>query len=447
MYRTCGVVTTVACVCAPAVAHAVEPLTGPEVVDVVRSNADVMRVHQWFMRTAMDVDSAPGYVSDGIARYMPGKFRTSNGQVFNGTLVRITGTSSGGWGQPRTGRALFGGFSGDVALVDAASGGYRAQNIDGFFFFGGSYHGVMATVGVRFISGWTNLDAAHRFTFGSSGPQVLFRPGTPDEVTRTESTEALRPKQWAAPLLNIHHAEGATLGGAFEVVERQLPDGTYTAGRTLSALRGLLEPEPWIRRIGARYLGVPLVGLERYAAGVDRWGEHGKEARIAHNEGRTPPPSSDKAQYEIPFGADDVMSTGLRLVGIVAVYPQSFLREVEAAWAYSTGPLEAGAKAFVFRRSGKYETAAEAFAAWAPGPYFRIALSYSYNVPETTTFFPIPNASVFGMQFTFGDNRFARPIVPLLACAKANRARVQAIKNSKCEDGTGVQGSSREEEP
>src|SRR4051794_21919828 len=102
-----GIAAAVACFCVPSVASAVEPMSGPEVVDVVRGSADVMKVHQWFMRTAMDVDSAPPYVSDGIARYMPGKFRSSNGQLFDGTLVRITGTSSGGWGEPRTGRAFF----------------------------------------------------------------------------------------------------------------------------------------------------------------------------------------------------------------------------------------------------------------------------------------------------------------------------------------------------
>jgi hypothetical protein len=123
---------------------------------------------------------------------------------------------------------------------------------------------------------------------------------------------------------------------------------------------------------------------------------------------------------------------------VVAVYPERFLRAVEVAWAYSIRAFEAGTRAFAFRRGGRYEGSAEAFAAVNAGQWFRFAASYSYNVPEGATFYPIPNASVFGLQFTFGDTRFARPMVPLLACAKANAPRVQAIKDSKCEDGSGV---------
>ena len=421
---------------ASARASAADAYTGPDIVNVVSQTADVMRIHQWFLRTAMDVDSAPGYVSDGIGRYMPASFRYADGRTFKGTLFRITGTSAIGGGNPRTGTAWFGGISLDIAGIDAGGGTRVTQNIDGFLFVGGAWKGVMVSGGLRFLSGWTNLDAQHRFAV--SGPESFYRPGTPPSVISNGSGDAVKATPYAMPMINIHHAEGVTLGGAFDVVEKQLPDGTYTASRTLSVLRGLLEPEPWIRRIDLRKYGVPLIGLDRFAPGVDRWGDHAVEARKAYNENKVPAPSSDKATYEVPFGVDDLAQTGIRVKGVAGVYPERFVREVEVAWAYSIKNFEAGARAFAFRRVGKYEGSGEAFAAVNAGGIFRFAISYSYNVPESSTFYPIPNASVLGLQFTFGDTRFARPIVPLLACAKANAPRVQALKDSRCSDGTGV---------
>lgn len=43
-----------------------------------------------------------------------------------------------------------------------------------------------------------------------------------------------------------------------------------------------------------------------------------------------------------------------------------------------------------------------------------VALSYSYNSPDNTTFLAIPQAHVFGVQIALGPSEMANPLVPLV---------------------------------
>lgn len=43
-----------------------------------------------------------------------------------------------------------------------------------------------------------------------------------------------------------------------------------------------------------------------------------------------------------------------------------------------------------------------------------LALSYSYNSPDSGTFLPIPDVHVIGFQIVYGPVEMARPLLPIM---------------------------------
>ncbi|MCK6536574.1 MAG: hypothetical protein L6Q84_26685 [Polyangiaceae bacterium] len=136
-----------------------------------------------------------------------------------------------------------------------------------------------------------------------------------------------------------------------------------------------------------------------------------------------PPRKLSAPIYEIPAVVDDLATLGIRLRAVTQVSPEPLLRLAEVGYAYRGDPLRVGGRAVGFRRGDAYVASGEGFAGFGTtatedSPGFSVTASYSYNVPDSVTFYAIPNASVFGLQFTAGPEELARPIIPLVKRAK-----------------------------
>jgi hypothetical protein len=391
---------------------AAETYTGAEFTTLARQSIDVMRMQHYRLQGQMAIDRSQFFL-ESTGRFLKARIRLNDGKEMDAVLERLGGGYWWGDGHPRTGFAWFSAFQSDVAIATTAKKAADAVIYDGLLFAGIAYQGLTVGAGVRggFTSG---MDADGAFTLHSNTDSaVSSRPGAPSNaILPTQARAPVDKFRFGGFVATIEHAEGVSLGA---VLDRSIDTSPLTAARAL------FQPEPLMRRLHLRSFGVPGVGIDRIVPGVDYYNDAFEAARQAAAQGLPAPTPSANATWEVPFVIDDLASIGLRVRTVTQVAPSTLFRLGEVGWSQSDQVLRAGGRMVGFRRGDKYVAAGEAFVGgrvWSmEHGDSAITISYSYNVPDSVTFFPIPNAHVWGFQWTVGPEQFGRPLVPMLTRA------------------------------
>lgn len=416
-----------------------ETYYGPEIATLARQTIDVMKLHQHVIQQQLALDETPAFFELSI-RSMPATFQFDDGAKMRAGLSRA-GLSMGiGFGKPTTGFAGFIGFQVDAMATTQFPNPFVATTEGEGFDYGQSLvyaglaaHGFQFTYGLL-ISGdqASGLSPQGYFTRQNFG----YRDGTPAEVYPTGDVTY-------SHFVTFSQAEGLSLGATLAEIDgvSDVGDAQESATRlALAAFRAEFAPAKWIERLDLRErLGVPGIGLNRYAARIDYWGDRYHEVRRQAesfvNEIRagkemvdavTKAPAgeeSGKETWEIPVFLEDIVGTGVTARIIPQVLPTVKLRALEASYRYQVERLKVGARTFAFQRGKALTGSAEAYVAFQP-EFFKylsilgvpwMTFSYSYNTPDAATFLPIPNAHVLGVQWIYGRPEMGRPLVPLVA--------------------------------
>lgn len=393
----------------PAPAHA-ETYTGADFTTLTRQSIDVVRMQHYRLQGQMQRDQSE-FFYEATLRWMPGtRFQLYDGRVQEAPLERLGGGYWWGEGHPRTGTAFFSAFQMDAGIA-AAGTQSDAVIFDGLLLTGAAYEGLSVAVGVRagFTAGMTEDG---QFTDGGE-IAVPYRPGAPGDAIPEGAGEKKDKLRFGGFVASVQHAEGISLGAV-------LDQAKVGSGEVIAAVLALVQPASLIERAGARDLGVPGLGLNRISSDIDYYGDQLEATRARVAQGLPAPPRKLSAPlYEVPFVVDDLAAIGLRVRAVTQVSPDPLFRLAELGYAYRGDPLRLGGRAVGFRRGDAFVGSGEAFAgigkkASAEAGGFSVTASYSYNVPDSVTFFAIPNASVYGFQITVGPEELARPIVPLV---------------------------------
>ena len=376
-------------------ASAEEPVTGRRFVDVASGAVDVLRMHQVALRAQLDRDEVT-FAYEGTVRSMDATFVDRNGLLVDDTLARMGGSYWFGDGNPRTDTAWFCGFQVDGAIIGSGTLGALPYLGQGLVFVGGAVEGWQASIGLR---------GDHR--------QGVYPDGTFVEGLSVSGEAADETgRGGGGVLLTLMQAEGVSVGAVFDG-DVSVEGGT---DEVLAMARALVQPEDAIARAGLRDLGVPSLAVESLAAGLDTWGERAPgEAAPA---GR---------RWETPLAIDDLAGLGFRVRAVPQLAPEPLFRAAEVGWVHLGETFQLGGRALAFRRDEDFTPAGEGFLTWVTGrdedgtEGLAITFTYSRNVPDSTTFFAIPDADVLGLRFTVGPTEMARPLVPLLASQTRGR--------------------------
>ncbi len=389
---------------------AAEAYTGRDFTTLARQSIDVMRMQHYRLQGQMAIDRSQLFV-ESTGRFMKARIRLNDGNEMDAVLERLGGGYWWGDGNPRTGFAWFSAFQSDVGVATTANKAADAVIYDGLLFAGIAYHGLTVGAGVRggFTSG---MDADGGFTLktNTGGAAVSPRTGAPsDAILPTRGRERVDKFRFGGFVTTVEHAEGLSLGA---VLDRSF------GAETLAAARALVQPEPLMRRLQLRSLGVPSLGVDRIAPGIDYYSDGFEAARQAAARGLPSPSASTRAMWEVPLAIDDLASVGLRVRAVAQVAPRPLFRLGEVGWTPREKVLRAGGRALGFRRGDGVVAGGEVYIGAGthsdPRSDVAVTLSYSYNVPDSVTFFPVPNAQVWGVQFTLGPRQLGRPLVPML---------------------------------
>ncbi|MBI4815152.1 MAG: hypothetical protein HY791_02765 [Deltaproteobacteria bacterium] len=209
------------------------------------------------------------------------------------------------------------------------------------------------------------------------------------------------------------------------------------------------RPEKLAQRLGLSPWLTPLLGLARYAAGVDYYRDLAEGAETVADAGRAP------SAYEVQLGVDDLFQLGLGLKAGAQVSPTPLRRLAQLEFhngfyvditEHTSASVVGGLRALIFRRGARYVPSTDAYLAlglsaafgeeasssneleevgepdsnWRvrPAASYWVTASYSYNSPDSVTFFPIPDAHVIGLQLVVGALELARPLVPIVSPRK-----------------------------
>lgn len=401
----CGVLAGLVVLGAPRAARA-ETYTGADFTTLARQSIDVLRMQHYRLQGQMRRDQSE-FAYEAVLRSMAARFQLNDGRVASGHLERIGGGYWFGSGKPRTETAFFSAAQMDAGV--AAMGASDAIVWDGLLLAGVAHEGLSAAVGLRggFTAGMT---ADGQFASGEVG--ISYRPGAPGNAIPQPEGEKVTKFRFGGIVTAVEHAEGVSLGA---VLDRSLGGSSF-----LAAVLALVQPSELMERAKARDFGVPGIGLNRIAPEIDYYGDQLEQTRAQIAQGLPAPPRELSAPiYEVPILVDDLAAIGLRVKAVVQASPEPLFRLGELGYAHKGSVVRAGGRAIAFRRGEDFVGSGEAFAGFGPlhtksSSGWSVTASYSYNVPDSVTFYAIPNASVFGLQFTVGPEELARPIVPLV---------------------------------
>lgn len=358
-------------------ALAERPVWDEEQLVEVTEALDVLPWHQYVLRTQQMIDK-PGTFVELAFHGAPARYALPNGVERNGSLVRMGIGMGLGVGKPRSGVAAFGGLLVDYGMAQGSSPISSDETL------GMAVDGVM--YGGLAVKGWTATVAGlarQPFAFSEAvgGP--------------TEGQDVAIPVAFT-----LYNQEGAALGAI---------KSTDATGRAVLAnLRGDFRPELLLERTDLRKYGVFGVGLSRFAENLDLYQEHAPGASIP-------------ATYELPLAADDLVETGLRVAVVPQVAPSPTVRRAQLGYVFASDKLVLGTQAGVLNRANKVSPSIQAYTAFRPEwfKYFspwgspRITVSYAYNVPDPVAFFQVDGAHVIGVQYIYGREEFARPLLPI----------------------------------
>lgn len=412
-----------------------ETYYGPELADLARQTVDVMRLHQHVMAQQLALDETPAYLELTL-RSTPATFQFDDGAKMRAGISRVGLSMGAGFGNPTTGFAGFVGLQVDsVASTQFPNPFAGTTEGEGFDYGQGLLHAGLAAEGFQvtyglMMSGDQASGLSPQGYFTRQGRS--YRDGTPEDVRPTSELSY-------SHFITFTQAEGVSFGATLaEVASHASAAARDPRGTVLAALRAEFAPARLMERLELRErLGIPGIGLDRYAAEIDYWGDRYHEVKrqaeeIANGtrlgDGSDPAdapaaPNARSETWELPLFLDDIAGTGLRVRIVPQLRPTLKLRAFEGSYRYQTERLKVGARSFAFQRGKRITGSAEGYLAFQP-EFFKymslfgvpwMTVSYSYNTPDSATFLPIPNAHVAGVQWIYGRPEMGRPLVPLLA--------------------------------
>lgn len=353
--------------------------TEEEMTEVTAQVLDVLPWHQYVLRTQLLTDKPGNFVE--LAMFgSPSRFELPSTELRDGTLIRFGIGAGLGFGKPATGFAAFAGLQVDYGMAQGTPT-FSSEGTIGLAAGGIVYGGAS-------FKGWTLTAAAlpvQPFSWSA------------DVDPAAEPTPEVR----VDAAYTLYQQEGVSVGA----VRGQ----DLSGDAVLAALHGMIRPEKALERAGARRFGVFGLGLTRFGEGLDPYRERG---------GREALP----AVYETALSGDDLGESGVRVVVTPQVAPVPTLRRAQVGFLYDEHPdVLAGGQAGVLNRGGQIQPSIQVYGAFRPEwfRYFslygvpRIAVSYSYNVPDPIAFFTVDQAHVFGIQYIYGREEFARPLIPV----------------------------------
>lgn len=402
-----------------------ETYYGPELSAMARQSIDVMKMHQHAMKAQLALDDAPIFI-EGTLRATAATFKFLDGRSLDAGIRRAGASMGFGSGKPRTETAWF--FGVQIDSVEASSFPYFLKEIEGFetralqgaLYAGFAFRGFQLSAGTVIEEPLSSVDRQGFFTTSAGLP--TFRSGAP---VPGDGVEPEKPGPRTSTFVTLTQAEGVSVGATIASIREDV-------AATLAALRAEIVPSLAMERLNLRdKIGVPGIGLNRYAAGIDYYGDRFADIRDMANraaagfepDGVSLITGSDT--YEIPLILEDIAETGLSLRAITQVAPKPLFRSAEASWQYRAEKARLGAKASLFRRGDALTGNTDAYAAACPYAllfsipcegFMQLWLtgSYSYNSPDSSTFLHIPNAHVLGLQVVWGPPEMARPLIPAL---------------------------------
>lgn len=389
---------------------------GPEVSALARQSVDVMKMHTYAMRAQLALDRAPMYL-ELTFRGTPARFQFDDGRTLKAGLSRLGFGTGIGFGKPRTGVAGFLGAQGDYAYVSdfpvlfTRPKEFRSGTQQLMLYGGLSVVGFQVSGGILARTGFTGLNRQGFFTAGN-GAGV--RPGAPPDAIAGGASDSQEEQTSVAPFVSFTQAEGITAGLSFARIKQE-------AATRLAALRTEVAPERLAKSLSDAF--IPGLGFDHFAQGIDYYGDTFAQMKsiAERNAAGLPAVSTDSisvpATSLIPVSLYDIAQTGLSFRSVTQVSPNALFRQAGLSYVFRYEQLfRTAARADLFKRGDGFTGSFEAYAAVAPADGFPawITVSYSYNTPDASTFLPIPNAHVLGIQWVFGPPEMARPLVPLM---------------------------------
>ncbi len=376
--------------------------TGREVADATAQSLDMMRDHVAFLAAQDRYDASLAYITLGF-RGAPARFAYNDGRTPWGAAVRGGTTVGFGFGAPSELSVFTGAW---VDLVQAGAFEPNAgliKGVEGLLYLGVGFRGFQLTV-ARYVHG---DPAASGDGFGNLSWGSDAQTGGPGEAT------SLEPSEQRA--LTLYHTSGASVLATWAVVPSADLDGTHYE---LVEARAQLQP---LKRWLDKKYGLPMLALQKLSGDRGYYGEPPPQRATAASPGQAEA-SAPPSPYETELGSDDLLGLGIRAHTKVQLYPTPKFRTLEAGAYRDKGPWTVAFRAHVYRRLDTTQASVDSFGAFRigdpkPGNIglpFSVALSYSYNSPDTATFIPLPYAHVVGVQAVLGVPEVAKSLVPIV---------------------------------
>ncbi len=377
---------------------AAQTYTGPQVRAATEASIDILKDQVSLLAVQDRYGSVLSYLS-GTYKLSPMRFAEADGTRSRKVAARVETMVGLGFGTT-DGFGLFGGVWTDIARIGPGSQDGAWQ---GIAFVGAAALGFQLAYDFYLDNPFDGVDAYGNFNSGK---------------TTAESDPGFAPAGLAAGgrsggpknAILVYHESGASL-----VVVREAKPWPES-GTTVSEVRAQLQP---LRQWLDKRFGLPVVAVQKLSA-LRGSGDMASAAADAQA-----PASDAAAPYEIEVGSDNLLDAGIRVRAVTRVQPDVAFRRAELAKYADVGLVTWAARAFAFERDGGVNAGVDAFAqvsVWRPGEPRReavgfttsAALSYSFNSPDATSFVPLPNAHVFGIQFIVGVPETAKPLVPIV---------------------------------
>ncbi len=398
---------------------------GQEIYEMARSAIDItdneLRLHQANERFGTMYSHAAV-----TSRWAPGEFLMADGTKLGGNLARNQVLVGGGWGDTEEG-LFFLGAQIDQLVAVGQPGQEKQSDSERFkpggvaqmlYYLGGSLYGVQASAGLLFNQMGPEkllLDGYGNFSARAGGSP---RPGAPTDVQDPVRSQN-PPNSLLFTVYDGHTGAyiAMTYGGQQErtMSEDWMGNRTYRTEETGSGIQDVRVNVQPLQHYLPAWFGLPFVALTRY--------DRPFSELTASTEEQSATKTTDFA-----LGADDVLRGGLRWRTVINQDGRLRIAELGYVEEVRNGEFGflLGARAMAVNRTGTHEPSAEGF---LKASYMRsepdvddkavpswvgVAVSYSYNTPDSATFIPIPKAHVMGIQVIYGPTEVAKPLIPLV---------------------------------
>lgn len=425
---------------------------GRDVLAGTQASLDVVEAHRGLLQVQDRLGHFLTYLN-WTTRWAPGRMVLGDGQRVATNLSRNQFNLGVGFGAPEK----FGVFVGAnmdfvlLATLGGASERVRSSTGQSLLFAGVGLSDVQVSIASMqdFTSNGMSLDPWGNFTQNEKGQSASV-------PLRTGSPLALYGDSGAGFLYTLATVYDNHTGASLSVTWGEVAKANTKTDEVGNSYIDYGEREKRITEIRVNYqplrgyveqlrksVGVPSLGARKLDQLRDPYGdlrEHWLKAANAVQGASAPTASLPLGAlhgdpYEVDLGGDDVLGIGLRWHVNVQVAPEAQVRRGEVAyiqeWGSGEQRVRVAARGLTYRRASTQRVSADLYAMFSPTrvrpvallpqtPLF-VGLSYSYNSPDSTTFLPIVDAHVFGVQLLLGEPEAARPLVPLVRTASSKQ--------------------------